>query len=64
MAFELLLQQINKDIFLLRAESTVKMIQNGTLTADIRFPLGADRDTESAARGNRFDNPLCVSRRR
>lgn len=36
------------------------MIQNGTLTADITFPLGEDRDTESAARGNRFDNLLCV----
>lgn len=36
------------------------MIQNAPLTADITFPLGADRDAESAARGNRSDNPLCV----
>ena len=50
----------NKYISLLLSESSVKMIQTGTLTADITLPLGEDRDTESAAGGNRFDNPFCV----
>ncbi len=61
-ACRLLLQQIN--VFLFLAESTVKMIQSSTLTADITSPLGADRDAESAARGNRSDNPSCGLKKR
>lgn len=50
----------HKYIFLRLAESTVWMMRNGTRTANITHPLGQDRDTESAARGNVLGNLLCV----